>query len=150
MGTRARTVTKDGNRRAFSAPVAWQFPDSPDSTAYPFKQHSPFGTLAIVPSRISSLSASTTTLAPRAHCVMDFGRRRLAGLDDLGAQAIFPQREYHVANLVMITVGGSDGNEFSQDIWCFNLGASRCLSSPSVLSSHEETYQAMAVWIQIT
>jgi hypothetical protein len=65
---------------------------------------------------------------------MDSGRRRLGGLDDLGAQAIFPQREYHVANLVMITVGGSDGNECSQEIWYFNLGASRRLSSPSALS----------------
>jgi hypothetical protein len=34
-------------------------------------------------------------------------------------------RGYHTANLVqnvMIVVGGSDGRECFQDIWCFNLG----------------------------
>jgi hypothetical protein len=36
-------------------------------------------------------------------------------------------RGYHTANLVqnvMIVIGGSDGRECFQDIWCLNLGAS--------------------------
>jgi hypothetical protein len=43
-------------------------------------------------------------------------------------------RGYHTANLVqnmMIVVGGSDGRECFQDIWCLNLGACcRAFSSP--------------------
>ena len=43
-------------------------------------------------------------------------------------------RGYHTANLVqnmMIVVGGSDGRECFQDMWCLNLGAcSRPFSSP--------------------
>jgi|SRR5713226_969691 len=42
------------------------------------------------------------------------------------------QRGYHTANLVqnvMIIVGGSDGRECFQDIWCLNLGT---VSSPNL------------------
>jgi hypothetical protein len=41
-------------------------------------------------------------------------------------------RGYHTANLVqnvMIVVGGSDGRECFQDVWCLNLGA--CVPAPS-------------------
>ena len=42
----------------------------------------------------------------------------------LGCKQALP-RGYHTANLVqndMVVVGGSDGREYFQDIWCLNLG----------------------------
>jgi UDP-N-acetylglucosamine:LPS N-acetylglucosamine transferase len=49
-------------------------------------------------------------------------------------------RGYHTANLVqnvMIVVGGSDGRECFQDIWCLNLGALRPF--PNILTSPLES-----------
>jgi UDP-N-acetylglucosamine:LPS N-acetylglucosamine transferase len=53
-------------------------------------------------------------------------------------------RGYHTANLVqnvMIVVGGSDGRECFQDIWCLNLGASRRSCSSSSHPNNDQTHQ---------
>jgi Rab9 effector protein with kelch motifs len=57
-------------------------------------------------------------------------------------------RGYHTANLVqnvMIVVGGSDGRECFQDIWCLNLGALQSFSDVLILSPmhvHTQTRQS--------
>jgi hypothetical protein len=66
-------------------------------------------------------------------------------------------RGYHTANLVqnmMIVVGGSDGRECFQDIWCLNLGACRRISLRSCTYSRINVHTHMAfsdtaIWTQI-
>ncbi|KAH9003785.1 hypothetical protein EDB86DRAFT_2826355 [Lactarius hatsudake] len=56
-------------------------------------------------------------------------------------------RGYHTANLVqnmMIVVGGSDGRECFQDIWCLNLGAPRTLTFLATVPDTDA-----AVWTQV-